>query len=373
MHQKIKISASQFGILILLNTIGSTILIVPSGLAAETKQDAWIPAFLGVGSGLLVICLYNALGGLFPEKTLVEYCNKIVGKWLGSSISIGFVYFSFIGATTLIWVMGNFLVTQIMPESPTIIIHAFFVMIVIMGVRLGLETISRSAEIFLPWVGMFFLLLILLPIPDMNLENLQPMLDSDLKPIIRATLSFISVAIFPLVIFQMIVPNEKRSKETNKAFFIGSLLGGIPLIIITILTITVLGAGLTASNMYPSFALGKKVGIKGVLERIEVIVAILWFITIYYKTTIYCYASVKGLSQILSIKDYRILTYPVGMLMIGFSTIIYPDVMYEMEWDVKTWIPYAATYGLFMPAFLYVVARCRKSLHKKGEPSKEEI
>jgi spore germination protein KB len=360
MHQNIRISAKQFGILVALNTIGTTILIVPAGLAAEANQDAWIPAILGVGLGLLIICLYNALGGLFPQMTLVEYCKKILGNWTGTTVALSFVYFSFIGASTLIWIMGNFLVTQIMPDSPTIILHSLFVIIVIMGIRLGLEPIARCAEIFLPWVGLFFLLLVLLPIPDIHLENLQPMLESETKPIIKATLSFLSVATLPLIIFQMIVPNGERSKKTNKAFYIGSFSGGILLIVITFLTVMVLGSGVTARNMYPSFALAKKVGIKGVLERIEVIMAILWFLTIYFKTSIYCYASIKGLAQILSLKDYRILTFPFGMVLIAYSIIVYPDVIYEGEWDVKTWIPYSVTYGLILPAILYIVALLTK-------------
>jgi spore germination protein KB len=366
MHQKVIISGSQFAILVLLNTIGSTILIVPAGLASEARQDAWIPAILGVGFGLLVISLYNALGSMYPQMTLVEYCIKILGKWTGTTVSIGYIYFSFIGATTLIWLMGNFLVTQILPESPVITLHTFFVIIVIMGVRLGLETIARSAEIFLPWVGLFFLLLVLLPIPDSNLENIQPMFDSEVKPILRGALSFLSVATLPLITFHMIIPNGKRSKETNKAFYLGNIIGGIVLIVITILTVLVLGPGLTARNLYPSFALAKKVGIKGVLERIEVIMAILWFITIYYKTTIYCHASIKGLAQLLSFKDYRILTLPFGMIVLSFSLIVYPDVIYEAEWDVKTWIPFAATYGLILPTFIYIVALIKKKIESKS-------
>jgi spore germination protein KB len=367
LHQKVIISSSQFAILVLLNTIGTTILIVPAGLASEAKQDAWIPAILGVGIGLLVISLYNALGSMYPQMTLVEYCEKILGKWTGITMSIGFIFFSFIGATTLIWLIGNFLVTQIMPDSPVIAIHTFFVLIVIMGVRLGLETIARSAEIFLPWVGIFFLLLVLLPIPDSNLENIQPMFDSEVKPIMRGALSFLSVATLPHIIFHMIVPNGRRSKDTNKAFYLGSLIGGIILISITLLTVLVLGPGLTARNLYPSFALAKKVGIKGVLERIEVIMAILWFITIYYKTSIYCYVSIKGLAQLLSLKDYRILSLPFGMILLSVSLIVYPDVIYEAEWDVKTWIPFAVTYGLILPAFLYIVALIRKKKEFKSD------
>ncbi|MHC0037653.1 GerAB/ArcD/ProY family transporter [Pseudoneobacillus sp. C159] len=359
MLSKVKISASQFAIMVMLNTIGTTILIVPSGLANEAGQDAWIPAVLGVGVGLLVILLYNALGGIYPQLTYVEYSKKILGKWLGTVVSIGFVVFSFIGASTLVWVLGNFLLTQIMPETPTFILHGCFVLVVMMGVRLGLETIARCAEIFLPWVVLFFLLLVLLPIPDLKMENLLPVFESEPKPLIKSTLLFLSVATLPLITFQMIIPNGERSKDMNKAFYWGSLLGGLVLVVITILTLLVLGPGLTARNLYPSFALAKKVGVKGVLERIEVIMAILWFITIYFKTTIYCYASIKGIAQILSLKDERTLTIPFGMLVIALSLIIYPDILYEAKWDIHTWIPYSLTHGLILPIILWSIAKIR--------------
>jgi spore germination protein KB len=367
LNRKIRISTSQFAILVVLNSIGTTILIIPAGLASEARQDAWIPAILGMGIGLLVVCLYNALGRMFPQLTFVEYCKKILGNWMGTAVSLGFIYFSFIGAATLTWIMGNFLVTQIFPESPIIILHSIFVITVIMGVRLGLEPLVRAAEIFIPWVGLFFLLLVFLPIPDLNIANLQPVFESETKPIIKATLSFLSVATLPLIIFQMIIPNGKRSKETNRAFIIGSLIGGFVILTITILTIGVLGADLTARHQYPSFALAKKVGIKGVFERIEVIMAIIWFLTIYFKTTTYCYASILGLAQIFSLNDYRIIIMPLGMLLIAYSVIVYPDVMYEAKWDVKTWIPFAATFGLILPIVIYVVELVRNTRKESKE------
>lgn len=49
----VKISVRQFAVLAIIYTIGTTILIIPSGLAADAKQDAWIAAILGVVINLL--------------------------------------------------------------------------------------------------------------------------------------------------------------------------------------------------------------------------------------------------------------------------------------------------------------------------------
>lgn len=80
-----KISATQFTIIVILFTIGSSILIIPSGLAAASEQDAWIAGIVGLAGGLLVILLFNALSKQNPSLTLLESCEVTLGKGLGKA------------------------------------------------------------------------------------------------------------------------------------------------------------------------------------------------------------------------------------------------------------------------------------------------
>ncbi|MGW9530536.1 GerAB/ArcD/ProY family transporter [Paenibacillus terrae] len=50
--KQVKISSRQLLILTILFTIGTAILVIPSVMAATAKQDAWIGALVGVGAGL---------------------------------------------------------------------------------------------------------------------------------------------------------------------------------------------------------------------------------------------------------------------------------------------------------------------------------
>ncbi|WP_051005515.1 GerAB/ArcD/ProY family transporter [Paenisporosarcina sp. TG-14] len=93
MIEKVKISQYQFAILVMMFTVGSSILIIPAGLAKEAKEDAWIAALLGIGVGVVLVFLYSALGNRFPDMNLAEYSEVILGKWLGKLVSI--LYFSF--------------------------------------------------------------------------------------------------------------------------------------------------------------------------------------------------------------------------------------------------------------------------------------
>ncbi len=78
-------------VLVILFTIGTSILTMPSGLASVAKQDGWIAAIIGVGVGLLNIWLYIKLFQQFPSMTLVQLNEKLLGnglvKWDHCSLS----------------------------------------------------------------------------------------------------------------------------------------------------------------------------------------------------------------------------------------------------------------------------------------------
>lgn len=146
-----KIGVRQFTVLVILFIFGPAVLLIPSHLATEAKQDAWIASVLGVGIGMLLVWLYTTLGNRFPDMTLVEYSEQILGKWLGKTVSLLFFTFFFILAALILRNIGDFLTAQVMPETPIQFIHIMFLSIVIMGTRLGLEPLARAGEILIPW------------------------------------------------------------------------------------------------------------------------------------------------------------------------------------------------------------------------------
>jgi spore germination protein KB len=361
----VKISVRQFVVLVVIFTIGTTILIGPSGLAADAKQDAWLAAILGVALNLLVVCLYNRVSDYFPDMTIVKYNEKVFGKWLGKLISLFFILFSFIGAATVLFDLGNFINTQVMPETPIQAINIIFATVVVMGVRLGLETIVRAAEIFFPWIVMLFIILVICLLPDVQIEKLQPIFTVGGKPLIKAALLVASTSSLPFIVLFMVFPvHVNQFRKAKKAFLVATLIGGVFFVTITFLCISVLGAQITERHMYPSYALAKQINIGNFLQRFEILIAGIWFLTVYFKTTLYFYCFVMGLAQVLNIKDYRPIVLPLGMILVVYSLVVYPNVAYMTEFDTKAWVSYALTIGLLYPLLILSVTVIRKSMKK---------
>jgi spore germination protein KB len=80
------------------------------------------------------------------------------------------------GPAAVLYDLGNFLTTQMMPETPMQAVNILFALIVFMGVRLGLETVARSAELLLPLFILLYTAFVVLIVSNIKLENAQPML-----------------------------------------------------------------------------------------------------------------------------------------------------------------------------------------------------
>ncbi len=359
-----KISARQLSILIMLYCVGSAIIVIPSTLASQAKQDAWISALLSPAIGLLLLPIVIRLSNRFPGIPLTDYIEIILGRWVGKIVSFWFlVTFPFLIGFYSLRDIGDFLTMQIMPETPIEAIHICLFVVIVFGVRLGLEPMARAAEILFPWVIALFAVLFLFLVPQIMKTNIMPVLENGWNPVIRASFPYISFPFLEPVIFLMIVNHVRRPDKVGRAMVTGLALAGLLMFIATLLTILVFGGQLTSFLMYPTYELAKKIDVGRFLQRIEIIMATIWFITIYFRLAILFYIAVTGFTRLMKAADYRFLTLPLGIITVVMSLVVYRNVGNLMEF-VPVWASFAYINGLLLPAMLLIVAMIRR----KGIP-----
>lgn len=364
---EVHISVRQLTIVTIFFTVGSAILITPSGVAEAARQDAWIAGLIGIAAGLPIVWLMSKLVSLYPQKTLIEILETLLGKWVGKIVSLLFISSLILsGPAAVLNDLGDFMTTQMMPETPIEAIIILFGAVILMGVRLGIEVIARSAELLFPWFILFYLLLVLLVAFNIDPRHLQPVLENGFPPIWQAGLTFISVAFLPHVSLLLILPaSVNRPALFGKSIILGSLIGGLMLVIVILLSILVLGTEITSKSLFPSYVLAQKIDIGHFLQRVETIVAIMWFFSLYFRITLYMSSITVSLAQIFNLKDYRPLVWPLGMLFIVMSFVVYPNVPFRQTWDARTWPPYTLTIGLLLPLLLLAVHALRSLFKKK--------
>jgi spore germination protein KB len=352
------ISVRQFQVFVFVFTIGSSVLYIPAALAAEAKQDAWIAAGFGVVIGLLVVKLITSVAKLYPNLNFAQYTELIFGKWIGKLVNLAFFFNFYMISAFVLRDVGDFVLTHLMPETPVQAILILFIVVVIMGIRSGLETIARVAELFYPWLIIIMLMLLIALIPEIKSTNIQPLFESEVKTIVRASLPFIAVPFFQISVFLMIIPYVQRKKGVEKKFFSGVLYGGILLIMFTLISILVLGVDITPTQLFPTYGLVQKINIGNFLQRLEALITGIWFITIFFKLSICFYASALSLAHTLKLKDYKVLTFPLGIILVILSIVVYPNIVYTSEF-IQWMFFYFGTMGVIIPIIVLGVSKLR--------------
>ncbi|AVK84985.1 hypothetical protein C3943_16255 [Lysinibacillus sp. B2A1] len=367
------ISSRQFMIITLLFSIGTAILIIPATIASAAKQDAWIAAIIGVAISFLLIKLYISLGKRTPDLTFIEANEKILGRIFGKFTAVGFIILTFLSSGELLYFIGIFMKTEVMPETPTMAFALLFSIIIVYAAFLGIEVFARSAEILFPIFILIFIIFAVCIAPQISFDNVQPILETSKKSFLYSIIRFMSIFSFPLVVLLMLFPSAVNvQKSAQKGFYIGAIIGGIVLIILITLCILVLGPSNTASRTFPSYALAQRISIGNFLQRIEIIMAGMWIISIYIRTFMYFYASVIGIAQICKIQDHRPLIFPLGLLMIGLSQIVHPNIVHSNVYNNEIWPIFSAIFTVILPLTLLIVAMFRKiDGHSQGENSNE--
>lgn len=360
MSESVKISTRQLTILATLVTIGDSILVLPAIPAFEAGRDAWISALLGLAVGLLVVYLFVRTGKLLPHFSLVELSESVLGRWCGTVLSMLFLGYMLLSISAHLREIGDFAITQILPDTPIEAILILVFLLVIMGVRYGLETFSRVAEIFFPWFILLFLVLAISLVPSIDPHKILPTLENGVKPVLRGAVACIAFPFMELVVIMMIFPNVNRSKEIGKGVMLGALVGGIILCMTIAMTILVVGAAPSATSMYPSYDLAKRINVGNFLQRIEAIMALLWIVTTYFKVTMFFYAFSRGFTQMMRLRDYRMLLLPMGMIVVSLALFIAPNIIYYNQFVSKYWPFLDMAFGVAMPLLILTVYAIRK-------------
>lgn len=360
MKRTIAVSPAQFTIVVTMFTIGSSVLLIPTLMAHAAEQNAWIAGLFGLVPGMAIVLLIGTLAKRFSKESLFEVSEIVFGKWAGIVINLLFFIFFFLLSSILLREMADFLTIKVMPETPMYAIEILFMTAIVYGSRLGFETVSRSAEIFFPYVLLLFAIITLFLFPNIDTDKIKPIMEGGMRPILHGGYFMVAVLFAELFVFLVYSPYINDPKKSLRCLFTGSLFGSVMVLIVTLMTILVLGENLTQFHMYPSYALAKRIDIAHFIERIEVLIAGIWFLTIFIKLTVFFNASCLCVKHLFRLKTQHFLTFPLGILLINLALIVSPDIIYFRQMTEYIWAPYGITMGVILPLLIWIVALIRK-------------
>lgn len=339
--------------LVIFYNVGSAILLLPSMMASVAKQDAWISSIIITSIAVLLAVYYSVLNRL-QKGNYFTFSQNTMGRWLGRLVIVITLIYFFILSVILLWDIGDFLVTHLLPETPIEVVNMIFILVVIYGTRKGIENLSRTAEFFMPWVFILFLIFFVFLLPQTNIDNIYPMIESGAKPIIHGGYKMLAFPFAETFIFLMITPYVNQQEKVKKSLIIGVAIGGLTLILTTLFCILVLGQDQTANSIFPVYMLGKKISIAGFLERLEVLIAIIWLFSIYFKLSIVFFVLNIGFCQLFHTKVNKPFSLPIGMLIFVMTPVMIPRGEYLLSFDTEAFIPITYIVCIVIPLIIHL-------------------
>ncbi|MCL6610801.1 MAG: spore germination protein [Peptococcaceae bacterium] len=357
MLERGKISCAQTVYLLVVLVTATAVIFLPGVTAQAAGRDAWLAPLLATLPGIYLALVIAALGKRFPGQTLIQYLQAVLGTWPGRIA--GFLYFFFFVHTNSVIVreFGELLVSVVMPRTPLVVVHLVMILICAWAVRGGLEVLARTMEITFPVIIFLFLAAVILTARDMQFENLLPVLENGLKPVIKASFPPIGWR-GEIILLAMFLPYLAKPEAGGRCAVLAVVFIGLLLAADAAANTAVFGPAV-ARMTFPTFSLVRQVSIANFLERIDAVLVAIWVMGMFGKIALFYYGAVLGAAQLANLRDHRPLVLPAGVILAALSIQAGESSLEIVEYIVKGWPPFSFTMEYFFPTLLLVVAAVR--------------
>ncbi|MBP2631757.1 MAG: spore germination protein [Firmicutes bacterium] len=357
-----KISNKQLILLVFIFREVVTLTYFPLLTAPPENQDLWISILLSLPFQLALTAPVYYLWTKFPNKTIIQYSQVIIGK-TGKLIGLLYICF-FIHLTSLLMVQFSyFFVIAVMPETPIAFFLISFMLVCAYAVRNGLEVITRLTEIFVPITITAVIIILIFMLKNMDFKALLPIMENGFSPVFYGGLITASRFV-EIMYFAMLLPFLNNFQKIKSTILFTYLLIDINALLITIPIITIFGTVDAKIHLFPFFDAIKLVNIGDFWEHIEVIHMAVWLCGIVVQVSTLYYLAALGIGQLFNLKDYKPLVLPLGTIIVALAILIAPNVLEQFKFlNYRILIWYSLFFILVIPLILVILSLIRR----KGE------
>jgi spore germination protein KB len=254
---------------------------------------------------------------------------------------------------------GDFLVSAFLPETPILVFNIMVLTLAAMAVRGGIEVIARVNQFVFPQFFLVLAALVFLTIEEWEFGNLLPLLEYGIKPVLAGSVTP-SAWRGEVVVILMFLPYLNKPAEAAKSVAAAVLIIAVFLTLPILAGVLVFGSEQEAHFVFPTLELARYVNVGDFLQRLEAIIIIVWVAGITVKVAVFYLASVLSASHLVGLSDYRPLVYPVGIITLVYSIVLF-DNSRELVKFLAEYVPYYAyIFELGIPMVLLVIAIIRR-------------
>jgi len=347
--------------LLFCKAIGITAGVMVRKLGADT----WLSMSIGFVIGICIMLLTVQLCSRFPDKTIIQISQELLGSFVGSSIAIILILFFIIAFGTSANVMTLHLTEYFLPETPFLVICILYVLLCAYGVFLGVEVVVRFSTVGFIMLVLITLTMVTGTVEDLKTINLFPLMENGLLADTAGSLYLFGDISIAVLAVGFLYPMLNKKKKVGRISFWSMLVGACLVVIWPLYETMVLGPELMKQYVVVCMQQIRCAQLTKYLPRYELIMVSFFTFTVLVQSVAMFHCAKHSIKQITGIKRDWIMILPL--------TIVLILITYFMARDHNDFInflsfPYAqisAILGIGIPIILYITALVRGKLKKK--------
>ncbi len=310
-----------------------------------------ISVFVSMGFWLIL----SALLAKYPGESLLAINEKVMGSKIGLGINMLLFVYIMLSTGSLLRQFSEAVILTALPEAPVSAVAVLFLIPAWMAAHLGLEAISRSTYISLPFILVGVLVVLLSLYPYWNIEELYPILGAGLGPVVKY--GFLNSSVFGEVIILAILASyfSFRTKTLRKVGLFSLVFVGIYFILITVVHLMVIPMPMATESITPFYQLSRAIYLGRYYQRLESVFVIFWTFTAYLRLAIGVMVVALIIRDSFKIPYYQPILPAISLII--FSLALTPtDVLKAVAFERDFRLPYGWVVNFAVPCAVWGVA-----------------
>lgn len=368
------ISARQF---ILLAFIGGMVikgLMLPSILMRISGKDGlFVMAFYFLIE-IINLTLFSLLIVKFPEKTFFNILSECFGKVISRVIALAIMVAALIKFTlNLSEVKAFFSIEMFASFNWTVMVIPLIALCFTIAVK-SLRVLGRTAEIFFPFIlaGIIFLSLILFR--EVPFENVLPLLDGGIKPVLDGIKEF-PIWFGDVIVMAVALGNVKKGKHMTLKCVLMRMFAAVMILAFSVVLFATYG------NIAPLVKYGHNITSLTQYNlgsqqygRFDLIIYAVWMSGVFIKMAMNCYLGVRCTAFLFNVRNYKYVAAALAVVSFVLSVWLVPTVGKVYVLSTSLWAKIIFSFVEYcLPAVTFIAANVKYGNKNSGEESGSEL
>ncbi|QHW30531.1 endospore germination permease [Paenibacillus rhizovicinus] len=348
--------------------ISMSIWLTVSPTIEIARQDAWISLAVAGVIGLFVTLIVILLCQRHASHTLVEFVQKLLGKWVGKLFAALYILMWISVSADILRIFSLFIKQYLFHDTPMWIISGLMVAVMIyINFAGSVEAIARFSQLAGPLLLIGIVITFGLNASNLHIDLLFPVYaDSGAAHIIKG--SFVNASFLgESMMIMMLTPFVANAKKMMKPALFAICIASVIAILTSIMVIMTFGTNIGSSLIFPYFSMVRFINYLEFIQNMDVWIMFIWIFSVFVKLASYLFINSYGTAQLLGIKNWKAAIGFVATILFAIS-LVPANVVGMLDYAKFIWIIYIfPIFIVGLPIALLLVSLMRGQLVAQQE------